>query len=239
MLILTLDTNWAPQFVIDHALAILDEYDIPATFFCTSPYIFPPSPIIEQALYPNLMPDSTQGVTEKECLYAMRSLYPDAVGIRTHRLYWHGLLPGLFKNVGMRYDSSLFLPLQSHLCPYFEDKVIRYPIWWTDFFHMQSGFCTHFSSTPGLDEPGMKVLLFHPLYIYLNTIDINRAREKLQRILIPKADAQRLAPLRSAGKGAERLFRSALEYMACQPKNTLLAQLSFNMNHERIQSLSI
>ena len=114
--VITLDTDWVPQYVLDVALEQLREYKLPATVFCTSPYVFADDNI-EPALHPNFFPGSSHGTTETECLGTVRAMYPLARGSRSHAYYWHSRMYALLTELGLNYDSSMLLPFQSHIIP--------------------------------------------------------------------------------------------------------------------------
>lgn len=221
MLCLTIDTDWVPQFVLDHTLALLDAHQVRATIFCTSRYSHPLLDRHELALHPNLMADATEGTDEADRLHRLQQLYPKAIGIRTHRLYWHGGLHQAFEKAGLAYDSSLFCPLQKGLTAYREVQLLRFPLWWVDNFHSRQGFDLQEFSPPGLHEPGLKVLLFHPLQIYLNTGSLQEAAGLLDSVPVPRLEERVLRSRRRAGIGFETLFLSALQLLKRRDPPTL------------------
>ena len=212
MLCITLDTDWVPDFVLQYALEILSAYQIRATIFFTSPYDLPFLSEHETALHPNLMSDATTGDTESARLHYIHKYYPNSKGVRTHRLYWHSGLHSQFLDAGLKYDSSLFCPLQKGLMPYNEVGLIRFPIWWVDNYHARRNFGFQHFDPPGVHEQGLKVLLFHPLQIYLNTRTLQEAKGLLEKRSILLQDERDLANKRRSGAGFETLFISALGY---------------------------
>lgn len=211
----TFDTDWAPQFVVDHVLGLLVASGLPGTVFCTGPYAMPAQGRIEVALHPNLMGDSTQGNGAEDVLVQLKRAMPQAVGVRTHRLFWHGGLLGTLAAHGLVYDSSLLVPLQLGLRPFRHKKLVRMPIWWSDNVHFDRDFALDGFAVPGLDEPGLKVLLFHPLQIYLNAPDAGHARIAMSSTgALADASPEELEPHRFRGNGMETVFRSALDFLA-------------------------
>jgi hypothetical protein len=209
----TFDTDWAPQFVVDHALGLLAESGLPGTVFCTSPYAVPGG--VEVALHPNLMADSTQGNGEDDILSGLKSAMPEAVGVRTHRLFWYGGLPPLLTRHGLEYDSSLLMPLLPGLRPYRFKGLVRFPIWWSEGVHFDRGLPLDGFTVPGLDEDGLKVLLFHPINVYLNAREAGYAARVVVEIGGMDAVApETLAPYRLAGPGMETVFTAALDRLA-------------------------
>lgn len=215
MFVITLDTDWVPQFVLDYALDTLSMAQLKSTVFCTEVYNGVAERGHEVALHPNLMSDSTQGDCEEDILSSLRSAMPDAVGVRTHRHYWHGGLLPLFKHHEIVYDSSLFMPLQPGLQPYTLMGIARFPVWWSDGLHFDRGLLMDRFDPPGLDQPGLKVLLFHPIHIYLNSDAAGYANKVLGEIGgMDKATPSALESYRKKGPGMETVFRSALRLLA-------------------------
>lgn len=215
MFVVTMDTDWVPQFVLDHLLGLLSEAKVKATIFCTGVYDGIDAGGHEVGLHPNLMSDSTQGDGEEDILSSLKSAMPEAVGVRTHRHYWHGGLLPLYKRHGIAYDSSLLMPLQPALRPYTLMDIVRVPVWWSDGFHFDRGLPMERFDPPGLDQPGLKVLLFHPIHVYLNSEVAGYANKVLGEIGgMGKATPEALAPYRRKGTGMETVCRSALEFLA-------------------------
>src|SRR5471030_1889107 len=80
---ITIDVEWVPSLVIEEMRSLLDDRNVPATFFCTSEPALKPSRLHEFALHPNFTGlDSWESV-----LSPLRALYPAARGIRTHCLH--------------------------------------------------------------------------------------------------------------------------------------------------------
>lgn len=208
---LTFDTDWVPQFILDDVLALLQEADLPGTFFCTGPYApFPSS--MEAGLHPNFLRNSTMGNTEEECLTFIRRLYPQAIGSRSHCYYWHNRLRNLFLEQGLRYDSSQLLPLQPGLRPHAVFDLTHFPVWYSDGVHMQLGASCDRFAPEGLWESGLKVLLFHPLHIYLNSRSGRESKELLGGKDVP-AVTEELRSKRRSGHGMRTLFLAALRHI--------------------------
>ena len=233
--VMTMDTDWAPQFVINHALAMLAEHAIPTTIFCTSPYNFPRKLLdegnLEIALHPNFMPDSTQGpagASEEDRLRHLLEIYPEAKGSRSHRLYWHSGIRKLLMRNGLTYDASIFCPLQSHLKGYDYYGLTRFPIWWADGYHLMQKFSLNKFEPPGIATSGLKILNFHPIHIYCNTRDLPHTKERLARFRLEEASPSDLAPLRSHGVEIEKTFAETLKRLATSESTALLSELKAN-----------
>jgi hypothetical protein len=177
---ITLDLDWAPNFVIYDIVNRLLRYKIKATFFVT--HLCPIISLIgeypdqfELGIHPNFRPDSTQGTTVKEILDYCMYLVPDAVSMRTHSLVQSTpIFKEVMDNTPIKYDVSLFLDRCTHLQPtkfqLGKNYLTRYPYYWEDDIEMGKPGNVSLSLYP---VDGLKIYDFHPLYIYLNCNDFS------------------------------------------------------------------
>jgi hypothetical protein len=176
--ILTLDIDWAPDFVIDHVASILIENHVKATWFVThqSEAIdrLKETELFELGIHPNMLSGSTHGETEDEVLRYMKSIVPNAVSMRTHGLYqtskW---LVKAAKEYGVLVDVSLFLPRANNLSPHkikWNGILLwRIPYFWEDDSEMFEDTPIWTLTDARLNVQGLKMLDFHPIHIALNT----------------------------------------------------------------------
>ena len=230
-IVITFDTDWVPQFVLDYVLQPLQDKGLPATIFCTGTYTLPKT--IERALHPNFMDESS--LTPNHVMDKLTHEIPNATGIRTHRFYWHSGFYHLFQNYGIHYDSSLLLPFQSHITPNFHNGLLRIPVWWSEAAHIHKGLSMKTFDLPGIDTPGVKVLLFHPIHIYLNSHDPILTSQNLDRFgKIERATPEMLNPLRNTTMpGIETLYLSALKLLAQNFELTTLNTISKNVTSSK------
>ncbi|WP_319762386.1 hypothetical protein [Maridesulfovibrio sp.] len=223
--VITLDTDWAPQFMIDYVVDLLQEFKIPATIFCTTPYFFKKNPQIEIGLHPNLMNDSTQGDCEENRLSHVALLYPKAVGCRTHRLYWHSNLEQLFLKHGIKYDSSVLIPFQSDIEPIRFMKLVRFPIWCGDNLYMRINPDTAVFNPSGFNDPGLKVLNFHPVHIWFNSRTIDETLSALNGHILPQLTEQETHSMRRRGNGMEKIFIDVLSQLSKKERVSTLKEM--------------
>lgn len=230
--VLTMDTDWAPGFVLDYVLDLVRQYRVPVTLFCTSAYELPTdlaqAGLLEASLHPNFMADSTQGAPdadERGRLRHLLRLHPEAVGSRSHRFFWHSGLRAALMDCGLRYDASIFCPLQSHLVGYDYYGLMRYPTWWADGYHLLQGMSAEAFDPPGFTEPGLKILNFHPIHVYLNTSDLAGVRRGMAGMRLHECEPRDLDPLRAGGFGVQTLFVDALRRLAEQGRSCLMRDL--------------
>jgi peptidoglycan/xylan/chitin deacetylase (PgdA/CDA1 family) len=214
--VLTFDTDWVPQYMVDHCLNTLREAGLPATFFCTGPYDFVEPPArIERAIHPNFLPGSTHGEGVEEVLDGLCALYPEAVGSRSHGLFWYSNLSRPLLKRGMLYDASIRMVSHPHLQPVMENGLIRFPIWWSDNHWLKGGSGDDGLSVPALREAGLKVMLFHPVHVWYNTPALDWFTELRRSVDDPLAlDHRRAEALRFEGEGVGTRLRHLLGWIS-------------------------
>lgn len=90
--ILTLDIDWAPDFVIEQVARIMIENKVKATWFVTHESeaierLRENDDLFELGIHPNMLSGSTHGKTEDEVLTHVKKIVPGAISMRTHGLY--------------------------------------------------------------------------------------------------------------------------------------------------------
>jgi hypothetical protein len=164
MISVTIDIEWAPDPVLADTLELLDEYDVAATLFSTHDDPFDVSGH-ERAIHPNFEGDLNSEATIDELL----ELYPDTIGIRSHRLAISSPLRAKLGEKGMKYESNYMMYRVSDLSPFqMPAGITQFPIYWMDdvWFHNRT-------NNPDVDTlvsvDGLTVFDFHPPHIYYNT----------------------------------------------------------------------
>ena len=89
-MVITLDCDWAPDFVIKYVAGILTERKVKATWFITNDFPFldelKKNPLYEIGIHPNFAQKSTQGQNPDSILTNLKSLVPESKSLRTHSL---------------------------------------------------------------------------------------------------------------------------------------------------------
>jgi hypothetical protein len=177
--IITLDTDWAPDPVIDFTANILIKNNVKATWFIThrSPAIerLEEHPeLFELGAHPNFFPESSHGKNPEEVWETIRKIVPQAKGIRTHGLFQSTRYYIEAINRGFIYDASTLLPFHPAPYPVFfkweEKQILKIPFVWEDDVCFSSTKDYHFEVKKQLSIPS--VLSFHPIHIYLNTSSV-------------------------------------------------------------------
>ena len=103
--VITIDIDWAPDFMIDYCMQILLVAQVKATWFIThkSPMLdklrqYPD--LFELGIHPNFYPNSSHGESEEAIIGYCMDLVPEARSMRTHGLCQSSYL--LKKNIEVR-----------------------------------------------------------------------------------------------------------------------------------------
>lgn len=219
--ILTLDCDWAPDFVLSDVLDRVARKGAHATVFVTHPTPvlkgLGPESRIELGWHPNFLPGSTHGTTPQEVADHLAVLVPGARSMRSHGMVAGTALFRAFLEAAphLRYDSSDYLPGQKHLTGSDlrfggKTRIRRFPIAWEDDCHLMEKNPFPFRLEE-VETQGTCVVAFHPLHVWLNTADL-KAPEKLKALgPLMKLKEADLKPFRSRGPGIGDVFDRALE----------------------------
>ncbi|AXK53628.1 MULTISPECIES: hypothetical protein [Pseudomonas] len=185
-LFLTLDIDWANDDVINHSIDLVEEFDVPATWFIThnTPVLerLRNNPKFELGIHPNFNPllkgDFTNGTTASEVIDRLMQLVPEATSVRSHFMTQSSYLISLFSEKGLTHECNHFIPEQANIelkpwehwlnmtkVPYFwEDDVVCLSKNNSDLYTLKK-------------REGLKVFDFHPIHLFLNTSDISLYNE--------------------------------------------------------------
>ena len=170
---LTIDVDFAPEYMIENIVNILDEYDINATFFATHK-----SSILHElelngkyeiGIHPNLCSNTTQGAEINEIVSILKNEYPNSVSNRFHKHNYQYSDFSILKSNGFQNDVSRLQYNCSYVLPSIQpdSNLVLFSYIWED------GICEN-AGLPmdilGIDlrSPGIKIVNFHPLNVYIN-----------------------------------------------------------------------
>jgi len=217
--LLTLDVDWAPDFVIDAVAALFIARDAKATWLITHrsaavDRLREHADLFELGIHPNFREGSTHGSTPAEVLRHCLDLVPEAVSMRTHSLMQSTpLLTLVAETTPIRVDASLLLPRVAGLRPFDQpfgsSTLVRVPCDWEDDVEMAfpSPRC---DARAVLAEPGLRTFNFHPMHVYLNSRDMN-AYAAVRRTGLYGAREEDVRPHVSEGEGTGTMLRALLE----------------------------
>lgn len=229
---ITIDVDWSSPEVLGEMISALDQRGLRATVFCTHPGIEVPGH--ERALHPNfrrsgqtvrsicaeLAPpaDCPDDFFYPHIMARTKAFCPEAVGTRSHSLYYDSLMLPYLAQIGMQYDSSCLLPLARGMQPVWKEYgILEMPIYFNDHFEMKSNATGFDVKRLCLDAPGMKILQFHPNMAFINARDHDHYMSSKPHY----HDAQALAALRHHGRGAGTFFLDVIDQLARSGRQTM------------------
>jgi len=173
--IITIDTDWAPEPVLNYVFSILSRYDFNYTVFSTNS-----SSIIESlnknyeiSIHPNFLAINNIRKNYKVIIDELLNIYPNSKGVRSHNLFEYDEIINYYHKIGFLYDSNIFAPY-AHIPPFFHYcGLLRIPYMWEDQVHfiLEKEFVLN---TDIFKSSYPSILCFHPIHIYLNTENIYR-----------------------------------------------------------------
>ena len=222
---LTLDVDWAPDFMIDFAAQILVEHGVRATWFITheSPALqrLRAQPdLFELGIHPNFFPGSSHGDSPGAVLRHCLKLVPEAVSLRTHGLLQStALLAQVMRETNIESDASLYLPRAANLRPidyqWGKKSILRVPHFWEDDFEMErTAPCWRLA--PLLAETaGLRVFDFHPIHIYLNSSTTDAYQQLKQKAAnLAEVTEDQAAAVAQTGTGTQSLFVELTKHLS-------------------------
>ncbi len=215
---ITLDVDWAPDFMIDHAAGLLAERGARATWFVThaSPAVdrLRERPdLFELGIHPNFLPGSSHGATAAEVVRHCAALVPGARAVRTHCLMQSTPLHDvLLANSDVEVDVSLFLPHAKGVEPVLQwspgGRLLRVPYVWQDNMEMHAP-APRWDADRVLDGDGVRVLDFHPVHVWLNSSSVE-PYERLKDVApLAELTPEQAEPFRQEGVGSASAFDAA------------------------------
>lgn len=206
-----MDTDWCHEEVLQYALKLFRENNLPCTVFATGHYAsltLYSSAEFEIGLHPNF--NDTTIADYESTLRALRQHYPHAEGVSSHAMTSSTPLLNLFKQFGFTYDRNLLCYKIPHLGAFRHyNGLWRLPIFWEDdiWFTVESG--VPFDERLLAHEGFRYIFNFHPLHLYLNTESVAHYQECKPLQHKPEALANHVG----RGYGARSYFLELVRYI--------------------------
>ncbi len=201
MIILTIDTDWAPDRATAAVLEKVNALGVKVTVFFSTPSPGPAWPLLEVGAHPDLsrrVATERQGdglavahpehqaaaeAAEERILTDYRRAFPEARAVRTHRFHWHSDLSRVMVRTGFAHDSSMILPYHPGLKGFRVGRLTRWPVWASDHLHLARRLPLDHLAFPNGNQPGLKIFCFHVAYLHLNAAgldDFNMISHRLE-----------------------------------------------------------
>lgn len=222
-IVLTFDVDWAPDPVIDDVACRLIEAGVRSTWYIThdSPAVdrLRQRPdLFELGIHPNFLPGSTHGSTPSEVLSHCVALVPDAKSVRTHSLMQSShTFVTLSRETDIRIDTSLYVRRMAGITPVeyrvYGASFCRIPYFWEDDEEMEYERAS-WSPSKHFTRPGLKVLDFHPIHVYLNSPHLDTYRRARHGVAdLQAASRADLAPFVHEGEGTRTMFDHVITHL--------------------------
>jgi len=207
----TLDLDWAPDFVVREVGALLAELGIRATWFITheSPEVAKLSGDnrYELGIHPNFVPTlrhTESAATLEEVIATGWRIVPAATSFRSHSLVQASPLLDMMQRSGFTHDCNMLLPFTKigAVAPWRHcNGMIRVPYVWEDYMWLVNSCRDHGE----LAEPnGLRVINVHPIHLWLNSDSLAR----YESVKVDMKDEARLRAARNplANEGVQTVF---------------------------------
>ncbi len=220
---ITLDVDWAPDFMIDAAADALLAREVRATWFVThaSPALdrLREHPeLFELGMHPNFLDGSSHGASPMEVVEHCAALVPEARAVRTHCLLQSTPLHDeLLRHSAVEVDVSLFLPGARNVEPVVQwspaGRLLRLPYVWQDNMEMYAP-TPNWDTCAVLDAPGLRIFDFHPAHVWLNSAAFAPYERLKTEHDLATVDEAAAARFRHQGPGAMTAFLDLADALA-------------------------
>ena len=178
---ITLDVDWAPDFVLEKVITLVEDAGVRATWFITheTPLLerLRTNALFEVGIHPNFNlllngQVSPLGLSDfRQVIDYFCDLVPEAISMRSHSLVQAPMIFSHCLKRGIKIDSSSFVPassnpLELHLMSDFSGMK-RAPFFWGDY----AAISTKEANKPErlLSRAALKIFNFHPIHLYFNS----------------------------------------------------------------------
>ena len=223
--IITLDTDWAPDWILNEIAHIFIDKKVKSTWFMTNA-----TPVVELlnnhkdlfeiGIHPNFFPNSSHGKNYFQVMENILNIFPNAKSVRTHSLYQsEPLLEMMVENFNIKVDCSQFLKncanLEPHKLQYRKNGnyLIRVPHFFQDNMNMNDESFWDINNN-SYNTKGLKVFNFHPIHIALNSksqTKYNQLKKSYQLSKITKRDIDNFI---NEENGTKSLFLNLLRLLS-------------------------
>jgi hypothetical protein len=225
--LITIDIDWAPDFMIAWVGDLLRRSGVKATWFVThdSPGVLrlmAYQPRFAFGLHPNLLDGSTQGSNERDVFSFLRRILPSARTMRTHGLVQSTHLLELAGNeYGIEADVSVYMPEVSGITPFEQElrhngrKMLRIPYFFEDSIAIGVPEKSIEFSDSCYHVPGLKIFNFHPVHIYLNSDTEERYNALKQLGPLPSLSERQCSRFVDGGvSGVRKFFEELVSHIS-------------------------
>lgn len=171
----TMDLDWCSDFVLEDTLNLFIKNNIKCTIFSThSTQLLNGlnENQFEISIHPNFnnLLNHGTGESSKNCIEDLLNKFPNSLGVRSHSMTQSTPLLDQFYDLGLKYESNQFVPYNWNIKPYeLWNNLYRIPYNWEDDIHFL--YNKSFDYSIKFNKNNFYVLDFHPIHIFLNTLN--------------------------------------------------------------------
>lgn len=175
---ITLDIDWASDEILSFVLDYFIHNNIKATFFATHQtellnLIKERKDLFSLGIHPNFLENSTHGNSIDEVLDYVLKIVPEAKVSRSHSVVQSGRVFSALYNKNIKVDSSIMLPYYNNVTSFKQyvgkdEYIIRAPFIWADDYELCKSK-DKFDEYIFEDITGLKIIMFHPIHLFLNS----------------------------------------------------------------------
>jgi len=215
---ITFDIDWACDEVLEDTIDLVEGYDIKATWFIThnTPVLdrLATNPNFELGIHPNFNHllvgdgDPRNRRDAKEIIENLLQVVPNAKSVRSHSLTQSSRILEIFKEYGLFYDCNDYIPYINEivLSPWLSwNLLVKCPYFWTDDF--ATIYDKKYFSSVLINKKGLKIFGFHPIHVFLNTVDFKHYSEKIKPFY---KDVKKLKSSKYQGYGVRNYLEDTL-----------------------------
>jgi len=223
--LITIDTDWAPDFILSHVAEMLSNKGVKCTWFVTndSPYLetLKKNNLFEIGIHPNFESNSTQGQDPDSILNNLKKIVPEAKSSRSHSLFQSNNLFLKFEKIGIENDVSLFIPGIIDSQPYYLKfaNLYRFPFTWEDDIALLENDDLDINK---YNLQGLKIFNFHPIHIYLNSISLDLYQKLKTDVGITNLTEENIKEYVNTGKGVKTFFLRLLDLINNKKNYTIM-----------------
>jgi len=209
MFVISIDTDWALQPILEDTVNLLNDFNLKSTIFLTNKIDHSFLSNHELAIHPNYEGFSNQEEVIKKTLKVLPS--QKTKGSRSHKFYYNSPLMAIYEKLGIEYDSNYYMPSVKKPEPFFFEwvDILEIPVFFCDDAHFMKSSKFDLSDLD-MEDSGVKVFLFHPFHIFMNT-DSEQSYQKMKPNYQEYDFLYKNRQLNS--QGTRNLFMKILEYI--------------------------
>lgn len=216
------DIDWASEEVIQYSHELVTGDQLKLTYFNTHPSLFldelTQTARAKILIHPNFLADSSHGGSFQEVIDYCHKLVPDADGFRCHRYFEvNDIMDDFFKK-GFKFVSNHCTRCETHIKPLrHRSGLLSMPIFLEDGGYLLMDPQLDFDSLlPKLDQPGLKIINFHPAHMAFNTPNFAYTRsikDSMSRESWNHLDVSGIQKLAYAGSGIRNIIQRIIEHV--------------------------